>query len=147
MTKHHYSNVQIFCELSVFAKNAIMAYFFIFFGRYISNFQPILRTFFLRRERVNWVTVVAFSSENGLEWNSEVFLNQKWFGMEFPGFFSSEKWFGMEFRGFVASEKWFGTEFRSFSLTRNGQNSDGTVVCSVLFRITQNNFFVGKWQP
>jgi hypothetical protein len=67
--------------------------------------------------------------------------------MEFPGFFSYEKWYGTEFRGFVASEKWFLTEFRSFSLTRNRRNSDGTVVCSVLFRITWNNFFVGKWQP
>ncbi len=67
--------------------------------------------------------------------------------MEFPVFFSSEKWFGTEFRGFVASEKWFGTEIRSFSLTRNRRNSDGTVVSSVLFRITRNNFFVGKWQP
>jgi hypothetical protein len=102
-----------------------------------------------------------FSSENGSERNSKVFLIQKWFGMEFRGFFSSEKWFGMEFqglfssekwfgtefRGFFSSEKWFGTEFRGFSIPRNRRNSDGTAVCSVVFRIPRNNFFVGKWQP
>ncbi len=67
--------------------------------------------------------------------------------MEFPGFFSSEKWFGTDFRGFVASEKWFGTEVRSFSLTRNRRNSDRTVVCSVLFRITRNNFLSENGNP
>jgi hypothetical protein len=44
-----------------------------------------------------------------------------------------QKWFGMQFRGFFTLKKWFGTEFYSegFSLPRNGseQNSE-----SFLFR-------------
>jgi hypothetical protein len=57
------------------------------------------------------------------------------------------KWFVTEFQGFFSSKKWFGTEFRGFSLPQNRRNSDKTPVCSVLFCILRNNFFVGKWQP
>jgi hypothetical protein len=46
-----------------------------------------------------------------------------------------------------SSEKWFGMEFRGFSLPRNRRNSDGTSVCSDLFRIPRNFFFFGNWQP
>jgi hypothetical protein len=72
----------------------------------------------------------VFSSENGLERYSIIW-----------------KWFVTEFQGFFSSKKWFGTEFRGFSLPQNRRNSDKTPVCSVLFRILRNNFFVGKWQP
>jgi hypothetical protein len=75
------------------------------------------------------------------------FSSEKWFGTEFRWCFSSENWFGTEFREFFSSEKWFGTEFRAFSLPQNWRNFDGTAVCSDLFRILRNNYFVGKWQP
>jgi hypothetical protein len=87
-----------------------------------------------------------FSSKNGSEWNSEVFLIQKWFGTQLrwffremvrngisrvflfremvgnkiPRVFSSEKWLGTEFRGFFSSKKWFGTEFRGFLFCETG---------------------------
>ncbi len=106
--------------------------------------------------RIGWNGIPRFFLfENGFERNSEVcFLFWKWFGTEFQGFFglpkmvqngiprffSSENGAERNSKGFSLPRRWFGTEFRGFSLPRNGRNSDGTAVCSVLFRIPRNNF-------
>ncbi len=114
-------------------------------------FQEMVRNWIPRvllfREMVRKGIPKVFLFRKLFERNFEVFLIQKWFGTEFRGFFSSEKWFGMEFWGFFSSEKWFGMEFRGVSLPRNRRNSNGTAVCSILFCMPRNNFFVGKWQP
>ncbi len=113
---------------------------------------------FLFRELVRNGIPKFFLFENGSEWNSEVcFLFRKWFGTEFqafslpkmvqngiPRFFSSENGTERNSKGFYLPRRWFGTEFRDFFLPRNRRNSNGTAVCSVLFRIPRNNFFVGK---
>jgi hypothetical protein len=89
---------------------------------------------------------VFFSSENGSERNSEVFSSEN--GLERNSKVLSFK-NGLErnSKGFFLPRTGSERKFRSFSLPPNRQNSDGTPVCSVLFRIPRNNFFVGKWQP
>jgi hypothetical protein len=48
---------------------------------------------------------------------------------------------------FLSSVKWFGTKFCVFSVPRKRRNSDGMNKNFCLFRVSWNNFFLGKWQP
>ncbi len=78
----------------------------------------------------------CFLPRNASEWNSESLLLFLFHGTEFRAFFSS-------------AER-FGTEFREFSVPRNRQNSAGRnqlFRLFRLFRLPQNNFFVGNCQP
>jgi hypothetical protein len=87
-----------------------------------------------------------FSSENGSERNSKVFSSEN--GLERKSkVLSFENGLERNSKGFSLPRNGSERNSKVFLFRGNSRNSDGTPVCSVLFLIPRNNFFVGKWQP